>query len=263
VDEDALRRALVLPYGPYAALDVVASTGSTNADLTAAATDGAADRTVLIAGRQTAGRGRRDRVWVSPPTGVYLSVLLRPAEVPAARVPTLAMVAGLALVHAARDAAGVPTALKWPNDLMIGDAKCAGVLSEAVPGGAVVGIGLNLGPLPEDVPPGAGGVAATSLAQAGGATDPTVVTAALLMSFAELEAAWRASGGDLDAAGLLADYRKHCATIGRQVRVELPAGELTGHATDVDGAGELLITAADGTRRAVSAGDVVHLRRVV
>ncbi|HEY7594138.1 MAG TPA: biotin--[acetyl-CoA-carboxylase] ligase, partial [Actinophytocola sp.] len=195
LDVLALREHLVAPNGPYAALDVVASTGSTNADLLAAARDGAADRTVLIADTQTAGRGRRDRSWVSPPgTGLYLSVLVRPATVPAARLGTLGMVAGLALMHVAKEA-GVNASLKWPNDLLIEGAKCAGVLSEAAPDGpaqaAVVGVGLNVGALPDDVPAGPGGLPATSLAEHGATAGRAELAAAFLRAFVELEQAWR------------------------------------------------------------------------
>ncbi|HET9143175.1 biotin--[acetyl-CoA-carboxylase] ligase [Actinophytocola sp.] len=260
LDPVRLRETLVAPAGPYAALDVVASTGSTNADLAEAATAGVADRTVLVAGEQTAGRGRRSREWVSPPSGVYLSVLLRPAEVPAARLGSLAMVAGLALVRTAAEA-GVRSTLKWPNDLLAGGAKCAGVLSEAVSGGVVVGIGLNVGALPVEVPAGPGGLPATSLEQAGASgTDRTALTAALLAEFARLERRWRAAGGDLAAAGLLDEYRAACATVGSRVRVELPNGEVTGQAVGVDEAGELLVKTDDGAETAISAGDVVHLR---
>jgi len=124
-----LQQALVAPGGPFAALEVVSSTGSTNADLMDAVSTGAADRTVLLAEEQTAGRGRRSREWVSPAeSGLYLSVLLRPDGVPAARLGTLAVVAAVALLRTARDVAGVPAALKWPNDLLAGPSlgKCAG-----------------------------------------------------------------------------------------------------------------------------------------
>ncbi|HEV2784651.1 MAG TPA: biotin--[acetyl-CoA-carboxylase] ligase [Actinophytocola sp.] len=267
VRTDELKRALVAPFGPYAALEVVPSTGSTNADLIAAAARDAPDRSVLIAGEQTAGRGRRSREWVSPPSsGVYLSVLLRPAEVPAARLGGLALVAGVALVRAARDAAGVDAVLKWPNDLLAGPdrAKCAGVLSEAVPGGAgvVVGIGLNVERSPVEIPPGPGGLPATSLAECGAVTtDRTTIAGAVLAAFAQLEAAWREAGGDLEASGVLAGYRDACGTLGQRVRVELPDGtDRTGVAADVDAGGALVIKAEDGTESVVSAGDVVHLR---
>jgi BirA family transcriptional regulator, biotin operon repressor / biotin---[acetyl-CoA-carboxylase] ligase len=263
---DELRGALVAPAGPFPALDVVDSTGSTNADLLAAAASGTADRTVLIAGRQTAGRGRRDRDWISPPgSGLYLSVLLRPGDVPAARLGSLAMVAGLALLRTAREVAGVDAVLKWPNDLLAGPAhgKCAGVLSEAVAGGSavVVGIGLNVGSVPGEVPAGPGGLVATSLADNGASTtDLTEIAIALLSRFAEIESAWRNTGGDTEASGVLASYREGCATLGTRVRVELPSGELTGVAVAVDPAGELVIKSDDGAEVSVSAGDVVHLR---
>jgi BirA family transcriptional regulator, biotin operon repressor / biotin---[acetyl-CoA-carboxylase] ligase len=264
-----LKRALVVPSGPYyAALDVVSSTGSTNADLVAAAASGAEDRTVLIAERQTAGRGRRSRDWISPPeSGLYLSVLLRPGDVPAARLGGLAVVAGLALQGTAVEFAGVDAMLKWPNDLLTGPAlgKCAGVLSEAAAGGAavVVGIGLNVTSVPGEVPAGPGGLIATSLAEAGArVTDRTEIAIDLLTRFASLESSWRSAGGDLGSSGLLTDYRAGCATLGQRVRVELPSGDdLTGLAADLTPAGELVIKSDDGGEVTVSAGDVVHLRQ--
>ncbi|GLZ38550.1 biotin--[acetyl-CoA-carboxylase] ligase [Actinokineospora sp. NBRC 105648] len=262
LDAEALRAALV---GPYAALDVVGSTGSTNADLVAAATSGAPDRTVLIAEQQTAGRGRRARDWVSPPAaGLYLSVLLRPAGVPTARFGALSLVAGVALVRTARHA-GVVASLKWPNDLLAGAsaAKCAGVLAEASAGDApavVVGIGLNVGALPGEVPLGPGGLPATSFAQEGGLTDRTEVAIALLRAFDEAERSWRGAQGDLATSGLLAEYRSNCATLGQRVRVELPNGvNLQGLATDIDADGQLVVDVG-GTARTLSAGDVVHVR---
>lgn len=264
LDADALRAALVEPAGAYAALDVVPTTGSTNADLLARAAE-AADRTVLIAEEQTEGRGRRARQWVSPPeSGVYLSVLLRPEGVPTAKLGTLSLVAGVALLRAARHA-GVMAALKWPNDLLAGAsmAKCAGVLAEVAAGdppAVVVGIGLNVGRLPAAVPAGPGGLPATSLAEEGGHGDRAEVAVALLRCFAEVERSWRGCGGDLVTSGLLAEYRANCATLGQRVRVELPGDTARqGLAVEVDPDGQLVVD-VDGTARTVSAGDVVHLR---
>jgi BirA family transcriptional regulator, biotin operon repressor / biotin---[acetyl-CoA-carboxylase] ligase len=265
LDVLALREQLVAPNGPYAALDVVDATGSTNADLMAAAGDGAADRTVLVAEEQTAGRGRRSREWVSPAgSGVYLSVLVRPTTVPAARLGTLGMVAGLALMHAARETAGIDASLKWPNDLLVnGGAKAAGVLSEVAAGqAAVVGVGLNVTALPEGADPGPGGLPAGSFADAGAkVTDRTEITASFLRAFAEFEAAWRLSDGDVARSGVLAGYREACGTIGQRVRAELPDGKaITGVAVDVDEDGRLLLKLDDGTPQPISAADVVHLK---
>lgn len=261
LDAGVLREQLV---DSYAAVDVVTSTGSTNADLLAAAARGAEDRTVLIAEEQTAGRGRRSRAWVSPAgSGLYLSVLLRPG-VPPARLGTLSMVAGVALLRTAREV-GVDAVLKWPNDLLAGSdrGKCAGVLSEAASGAGavVVGVGLNVTPVGE-VPAGPGGLTATSLAEAGARdTDRATLAVALLRAFAALERSWRAAGGDVELSGALAEFREGCATIGTRVRVELPDGSArTGLAADIDAHGELVIKGDDGTDSTVSAGDVVHLR---
>lgn len=267
LDGLALREELVAPNGPYAALDVVASTGSTNADLLTAAADGAADRTVLIAGAQTAGRGRRDRGWVSPAgTGLYLSVLLRPAAVPAERLGTLSLVAGLALLHAAERAGVSGATLKWPNDLLVGGTKCAGVLSEVAHDGsaraAVVGVGLNVHPPGVDVPAGPGSLPAGSLAEQGAkVTDRTELASAWLRAFAELESAWRDAAGDAGASGVLTAYRAACGSLGQRVRAELPDGSTrVGVAEDVEPDGKLLIKQDDGVRHVLSAGDVVHLK---
>jgi BirA family biotin operon repressor/biotin-[acetyl-CoA-carboxylase] ligase len=269
LDALSLREQLVAPNGPYAALDVVESTGSTNADLLKAADDGAADRTVLVAGEQTAGRGRRSRTWVSPAdSGVYLSVLVRPSTVPAERLGTLSLVAGLAVMHAAQQTAEIDAVLKWPNDLLVGPdrAKAAGILSEVVPDAAgqaaVVGVGLNVTALPEGADPGPGGLAPGSFAEAGAkVTDRTALAASFLRAFVELEAAWRLNDGDVERSGVLTGYREACGTIGQRVRAELPDGTaLVGVAVDVDAEGSLLLKLDDGTPKAVSAGDIVHLR---
>ncbi|HEY3611708.1 MAG TPA: biotin--[acetyl-CoA-carboxylase] ligase [Pseudonocardiaceae bacterium] len=262
MDVDRLRADLA---GRYAAVDTVVRTGSTNADLSAAAQRGAADRTVLIADEQTAGRGRLGRKWTSPPdAGLYLSVLLRPTGVPAPRLSWLALLAGVALVRTARFA-GAAAVLKWPNDLLLGpdQRKGAGVLAEvgsSAGNWVVIGIGLNVLAAP-DIPPGAGGLAATSLADAGATVlDRTELASRLLTELALLDDAWRATDGDADASGLHAEYREHCVTFGRRVRVELPSGAHTGVATGLEPDGTLVVRTDDGVARSVSAGDVVHLR---
>ena len=268
LDERALRARLVAPNGPYAALDVVASTGSTNVDLVAAAEAGAADRTVLIADSQTAGQGRLGRRWVSPPgTGLYLSVLLRLSGVPATRLGWLPLLASVALLDTLRHA-GVQAVIKWPNDVLAGAsrAKCAGVLAQAVTSAqslaVVLGIGLNVLPPGAAIPAAAGGLPATSLAAEGAAElDRTELATLLLGALASWEQVWRDAGGDAHDCGLRAEYRAACATIGQAVRVELPGDErLIGIATDIDADARLILDDHTGRRHHVSAGDVVHLR---
>ena len=258
LDADGLRTALV---GRWAQVDVVERTGSTNADLLAAAVAGAPDRTVLVAEHQEAGRGRLTRSWVAPPgSGITVSVLLRPTGVPPSRFGWLPLLAGLALLDTVRSLTDAPTGLKWPNDLLVGTAqrKAAGVLAEvadAVRPAVVVGIGVNVAASPPDQP------GATSLGAEGATADRGQVLTTLLGCLAEREARWREGRGDPDATRLRADYRAGCATLGSEVKVELPGGAaLRGIAEDVDRDGRLLLLDATGHRRAVAAGDVVHLR---
>jgi BirA family transcriptional regulator, biotin operon repressor / biotin---[acetyl-CoA-carboxylase] ligase len=258
LDEARLRGALV---GPWSQLDVVERTGSTNADMLAAAAAGAPDRTVLVAEHQEAGRGRLARTWVAPPgAGITVSVLLRPVRVPSSRFAWLPLLTGLAVLDTVRELSTVPAALKWPNDLLLGERQCkaAGILAEvadAARPAVVIGIGLNVAASPPDQP------SATSLADEGVLVDRTDVLIALLTHLAEREARWRDGRGDADATRLRADYRAGCATLGAEVRVELPGGAtLHGIAEDVDPDGRLLLLDPAGHRRAVAAGDVVHLR---
>lgn len=257
---DALRRALVAPRGGYAALDVVAGTGSTNAELAAAARAGAADRTVLVAEHQTAGRGRAGRAWTAPPrSGLTMSVLLRPQQVPQPRWGWLPLLAGVALGEVVAELGRVEVALKWPNDLLLGPQrrKAAGILAELCDDAVVLGIGLNVslraGELP--VPQ------ATSLAVEGSrCTDRDELLVELLRRLDVLERCWRDARGDAVASGLRDSYRRCCMTLGQQVRVQLSAQrQLSGAAIDVDTEGRLVIDAG-GTRHLLSAGDVTHLR---
>jgi BirA family biotin operon repressor/biotin-[acetyl-CoA-carboxylase] ligase len=261
--QDALRRALVAPAGPYAVLDVVGSVPSTNTALAAAARDGAPDRTVLVAEHQTAGRGRVARRWVAPArSGLVLSVLLRPTEVPQARWAWLPLLAGVALCRTASTLGELPAALKWPNDLLLGTGqrKAAGILAEVVPGPAVVvGIGLNVTLRPDELPMGS---FATSLAiEQAACADRDPLLRALLRALDREVRVWCDHDGDPDAAGLREAYLQRCATLGEQVRVELPGPSvLTGTAVDVDTEGRLVVLQSDGQRRALSVGDVTHVR---
>ncbi|MGH3771395.1 MAG: biotin--[acetyl-CoA-carboxylase] ligase [Pseudonocardiaceae bacterium] len=266
--QDALRRALVAPAGPYAALDVVATVPSTNTALATAAGHGAPDRSVLVAEHQSAGRGRAERRWVAPVrSGLALSVLLRLTEVPRARWSWLPLLVGVALDRTVSTLGELPSALKWPNDLLLGTQrrKAAGILAEVVPAGpavavgsgVVVGIGLNVTLRPDELPV----PDATSLAiEHAACTDRDPLLRALLRTLdAELRQ-WCAHGGDPVASGVREAYQRRCATLGERVRVELPGrGELTGTAVEIDTEGRLVVLSG-GQRRALSVGDVTHVR---
>ena len=154
LDAALLRRAVIRPGGLWRAVEVLASTGSTNADLLARAADGAPEGVVLAAEEQTAGRGRLGRSWVSPPrAALTFSLLVRPDTVPAARRGWLPLLAGVSVASAVRAVTGVDARLKWPNDVLVGPAKLGGILAEAIGDAVVVGIGLNVSTEPGELPP--------------------------------------------------------------------------------------------------------------
>jgi BirA family biotin operon repressor/biotin-[acetyl-CoA-carboxylase] ligase len=239
-------------------LEVVAETGSTNADLLAAAQRGAPDRSARVAELQIHGRGRLDRGWQSPAgAGLTVSVLLRP-PVPAAGWGWLPLIAGLALSRSL----GEQARLKWPNDLVMGpeQAKVAGILGETGGDAVVLGIGLNVSTTAEELPV----PTASSLALQG---YPTLDRAQLLVNLlfgldAELTR-WYAADGDAVAAGVAEDYRARCATLGSDVQVELPGGGTErGRAEAVDDSGRLVVRASGGESITIAAGDVTHIRLV-
>ena len=196
----------------------VERTGSTNADVLAAAIAGEPEGLVLVAQTQTAGRGRQGRTWESPPGGgLYFTVLLRP-DVPVARFGWIPLLAGVALAEAVRETAKVDAVLKWPNDLLVGGAKCAGILAEATgTGGVAVGIGLNTGMQEHQLPPTPTGIPATSLRLRGASTvDNDELLAAVLDRLGTWYAEWRTHGGDAEASGLRISSR--LLAVARQVR---------------------------------------------
>jgi BirA family biotin operon repressor/biotin-[acetyl-CoA-carboxylase] ligase len=264
-----LRASLVSPavVGElWTSVEVVETTGSTNTDLLAR---GGPEGQVLVAEEQTAGRGRMGRSWVSQPgEALTFSVLLRPVTVPASRRGWLPLLAGIAVATAVRSAASVAAALKWPNDVLAGDRKLAGILAEQSGSGSasgdalVIGIGLNVATPSDALPVSPGGLHGTSLLAEGAADvgrEPLLVE--LLRRFEQWYLPFR-SDPDPARTGLLAEYRSLCGTLGRQVRVDLPGGKvLSGIAEDVDADGRLLVR-EDATAGVspVSAGDIIHLR---
>jgi BirA family biotin operon repressor/biotin-[acetyl-CoA-carboxylase] ligase len=264
LDAARLTAALVRPGSLWRQVQVVAETGSTNADLLAASAAGAPQGCVLAAEMQTAGKGRLGRSWASA-AGATLtfSVLLRPA-VPVACYGWLPLLAGVAVAAAAQEVAGVAARLKWPNDVVAAGGKLAGILVESRGGALVAGIGINVSQRRRDLPV----PSATSLLlarEAGGAGREPVpareaVLVAVLTGLARRYGAWVGAGGDADACGLRAEYLRLSATAGREVRVLLPGDrELAGKAAGVDRLGRLVVATAGGVTE-VSAGDVVHVR---
>ncbi|MDN3297673.1 biotin--[acetyl-CoA-carboxylase] ligase [Streptomyces ficellus] len=260
----ALRRGLLRPGALWTSLDIVGETGSTNSDLAARAAT-LPEGAVLIAEEQTAGRGRLDRTWSAPArSGLFFSVLLKP-DVPVTRLPWLPLLTGVAAAAALARAGGVDTALKWPNDLLVTvegeERKTGGILAErAGDDGIVVGLGINVTLRKEELPvPTAGSLALANAIS----TDRDTLLRAVLRSLEHWYGRWTAAEGDPAACGVQEAYVAGCATLGRQVRCELPGDRtLTGEAVAIDGHGHLVVAAPGGEREAVGAGDIVHLRRL-
>lgn len=240
----------------WTSVEVRPTTVSTNADVAAAARDGAAEGLVVIAEEQSAGRGRLDRAWESPPrAGVLMSMLVRP-DVPAAQFPLLPLLTAVAVVEAVRGVAELPARVKWPNDVLIDGAKLGGILLErAASGAAIVGIGLNVTTRVDELPVDT----ATSVQVAGGVTDRESLIKEILRAFERRYVTYKTANGD--AGSVLPAYRELCDTLGRDVVVQLPDGaSARGIATAVNEGGMLVVRQPDGVERAWSAGDVVHVR---
>jgi len=243
----------------WTSVSVVAETGSTNADLLSR---GGPEGQVLVAESQTAGRGRMGRSWVSAAgASLTFSVLLRPVSVPTSRRGWLPLLTGVAVASAVRSVSDVAAVLKWPNDVLVGSRKLAGILAEQSGDVVVIGIGLNVATPSGELPVSPSGLPATSLLAEGASASREALLAGILR---ELERRYTAFRDDPSPAGtgLLAEYRALCATLGRSVRVEQPGGGvLAGLAEDVDADGRLLVAPASGALPVpVSAGDVIHVR---
>ncbi len=238
---------------------VVAETGSTNEDVLKLGGDGALEGLVVAAESQTAGRGRQGRSWQSRPAALTFSVLLRPQSVPQAARGWVPLLAGVATARALGHVAAVDARLKWPNDVLLGRRKLAGILAEQSGDAIVVGIGINVLGGDHDLPT----ATATSLERGGaGPTDRTELLAEILRRLEHWYLRWRETGsGDAAGSGLRQEYLSLCTTLGRAVRVQLPGDRmLTGTAVDVDVAGQLQVRRDRGDIIAVSAGDVIHVR---
>lgn len=229
--------------------------GSTNAEALTRARAGERGPLWIVAAAQTAGRGRRGAAWVSAPGNLYATLLLTEPSPPAA-APQLSFVAGLALHDAVAGAApqlGPSLKLKWPNDLLVGGAKVAGILieGESDPAFAVaIGIGVNCAHHPD-------GTAwpATDLAAAEALVTPEALLAALAAAMARRLAQWGEGSG---FASIRADWLKRAAGLGQPIKVRLPERELSGRFEGLDADGRLLLAGPDGVTT-VGAGEVFGL----
>ena len=224
---------------------------STQAIVFALAAEGAADRTVVVADSQAAGRGRRGRVWHDEPgESLLCSILLRPRLTPA-QLPTLSLTAGVAVAEALARAAGLAPRLKWPNDVLVDGRKIAGILLESRPAppatpaapaasGSIIALGIGINIAQRSFVPELAG-RATSVRLAGGDVDRDTLLAALLDALD----GWRARLEGEGFAPVRERWRALADTLGRRVSVD----GVTGTAVDVDGDGALLIDDGVAWRR--------------
>ncbi len=249
-----LTSARVLGHGVYRYLQ---RTGSTNDDARALAAAGAPHGSLVVAEEQTAGRGRHERQWVSPPgSGIYVTLLLRPGILPAEQIPLMTLIAGLAGVEAVGKAADEVPVIKWPNDLLLNGFKIAGILTEATLGEVdpyvLVGMGMNVNTPAEALPPRLLYPASSLREELGRSVSRAALLAAWLERFEHWEACLAQGGRDR----ILQRWMQYSGMRGRDIIVTGMPGDVQGRVEGLAPEGALLIRTADGRLVPVHSGDV-------
>ena len=247
------------------------SVPSTNAIAIALAQDGACHGTLILADAQTAGRGRRGRAWHSPSgVNLYCSLILVLHPSQAGYLTIIPQASALAVADSVADTTNIQCRLKWPNDVMIGDKKIAGILCESAGGQpatiVVVGIGINVNSRREDFPTDIQAIATTLLAERGSPVDRAALLATLMNRLEEQIALL----SPRTVSTLVDSYRGRCATLGQFVRATLGDSDVVeGIAEAIAADGSLLIrrheTSASGRSGAlveIRAADIIHVRGV-
>jgi BirA family biotin operon repressor/biotin-[acetyl-CoA-carboxylase] ligase len=230
---------------------------STNTELARLASEGAVEGVSVVADEQTAGRGRLQRAWSSPKgAGLYFSILLRPA-IPQNYWPLITFMAAIAVGDALREAAGVETDIKWPNDLLSGERKICGILAEAIdtPDGRAVILGIGINVTPNAYPPELANVATSVSEAAGRPIDREQILAALLDALSR----WYAS---LEHPALIVDAwsNRSSYALGKLVQVSNGDDVWQGTTFGVEPDGALRLRTSSGEIKLVRAGDVYSIR---
>ncbi|MEQ9488332.1 MAG: biotin--[acetyl-CoA-carboxylase] ligase [Alphaproteobacteria bacterium] len=241
----------VLPLGfVLHRFDAVGSTMDVARDMIGSKSGIGARGAVVWAAEQTGGRGRHGRQWSSPPGNLYATVILY-HDRPTTDAPQLAMVAGVALAEAvADDLPAGAVSLKWPNDLLLNDAKTAGILLEGngkTASPVLIGSGVNIASAPDNTP-----YQATTLREAGSAIDPASLLERYIAALAQWTDRWNRQGFD----PVRARWLSVSAGLGKPVTIRLPDGEKRGIFADMDETGTLILKTEDGNTEKISAGDV-------
>ncbi len=232
-------------------LEYRAALGSTQDLARQLAQAGAAEGTVVLAGRQTAGRGRLGRSWISPRGGLYFTVILRPSP---EHLKALVIIAALAVARAIERLARLQTSLTWPNDVRVAGRKISGILSESELVGqsvsyALVGIGVNVNADMAAYPETAA-LATSVMTELGREVSREALAAGILNEFEALYLA--AQAGE----PIHQEWRARLVTLGKEVQVRFGEQVEGGLAEDVDSDGSLILRRADGSRVTIAAGDV-------
>ncbi len=234
---------------------------STNQVAKELAEEGASEGTIIIAEVQRRGRGRRGKRWLSPEGGVWMSIILRPG-IPPAKAPLLTLVTGVAVAKTLQTECGLDVGIKWPNDILIGDKKVCGILTEAEADKGtldyvVVGIGIDLNVDLEEFPPELKD-GATSLQQELQREIYGVgVVQRFLKNFEELYEEFK----DSQFPEILSEWRRLSKTIGRYVEVHKKGRIVYGEAVGITKDGILVLELDDGTLRKIISGECIHLPR--
>jgi len=257
-------RALLAERGvpPGGVVEHHPALASTNDRLRELSRLGAPEWSVVVADEQWAGRGRRGHGWASPAGNLFLSALLRPSLPPSA-ASLLPLAAGTAVSEAVGEW-GVEAALKWPNDVLVGDRKLAGILVESTSGSSgidsvVVGIGVNVGLDPRALGEPLAGLTTSLQRDTGRSPDPLELGASVLARLA----VWYHALGDGRGAAVLDAWRARSVPWwGREVEVRSGPAVLHGRAEGIDEAGSLLLRSAEGELLRVLSGEAREARLV-
>ena len=231
---------------------------STNLKAQELARQGETEGTLVLARQQTRGRGRFNRIWESPPGGLYLSLILRPS-MPPEKTTLLPLIAALAVAETITSYQ-LQVAIKWPNDVRINKKKTAGILLESETNGSridflILGVGINLNTknrhFPQELRKNI-----TSLAQELGTTiEPERFLKELIIRLDQQITRFYQG----KTKEILADWKHRSDTLGKQVKILTSQGEITGKAVDVDPSGFLIVASDKGERNVITAGDCLYL----
>ncbi|WP_273322026.1 biotin--[acetyl-CoA-carboxylase] ligase [Vallitalea guaymasensis] len=229
---------------------------STNQQAKKLALEGASNGTVVIAEEQTAGKGRRGKMWVSPPgTGIWMSVVLRPSVMPE-NASMLTLVAGLAVCKAVREITNLEASIKWPNDIVVNGKKICGLLTEMNSeidfiNFVVVGIGINVNI--EKFPPELDNIATSLMIEGNQSYQRKILVKRTLEIFEDYYKKYLETE---DLTKIIEEYNEHCINIGRKVRVTGSKQDITGNVKCVTNKGELIVTDQQGEDIVVTSGEV-------